>query len=427
MPTDPSSAPRRARSDWAALSAYTAFSAAVFISQYHRTAMTLLAPHLTRELELTADRLGFVAASYFVAFALAQLPTGLLLDRYGPRRTTAGLTVLAVAGAVIFALAQGFAALVLGQVLMGVGTAAGFMGGVVVCARWFAPKRFAQMSGLMLGIGNAGGILAATPLAFGLEAWGWRAMVLATAAAMALDALAVWLAVGDRPPGGAPRRHESPREVLAGLGLVLASRQVWRLMALAFVGFSTVTTVRGLWGGPYLLDVQGLGAVGAGNVLLLMSLGVIAGALIYGPMDRLFDRRRPIALAGGGAMAASLVLLALWPAPPLWAAAGVFFLIGACGQTYVVVLAHARAGFADRLIGRLITTLNTAVFLGNFTMNALSGLIVRAFQGADGAVAEAGYRVVFAFLALGVILALMVYATSAEAKPSEDATRPRIG
>jgi predicted MFS family arabinose efflux permease len=427
LPTKTAFAPRRARSDWAALSAYAAFSAAVFISQYHRTAITLLAPHLTRELGLTADRLGFVAASYFVAFALMQLPTGLLLDRYGPRRTTACLTVLAVAGAAVFALAEGFAALVLGQVLMGVGTAAGFMGGVVVCARWFAPRRFAAMSGLMLGIGNAGGILAATPLAFGLEAWGWRAMALATAAAMALDALLIWFAVGDRPPGGAARGPETPREVLAGLGLVLASRQVWRLMALAFVGFSSVTTVRGLWGGPYLLDVQGLGAVGAGNVLLLMSLGVIAGALIYGPLDRLFDRRRAIALLGGGGLAACFALLALWPAPPLWAAAGVFFLIGACGQTYVIVLAHGRAGFADRLIGRLITTLNTAVFLGNFTMNALTGLIVRAFQGADGAVAEAGYRLVFAFLALAVTLALMVYATSAEARPSEDATRPRIG
>ena len=409
------------------MAAYAAFSIAVFISQYQRTGMALLAPHLAREIGLTADRLGFVAASYFIAFALMQIPTGLLLDRYGPRRTTAGLTVLAVAGCAIFAVADSFAQLLLGQMLMGVGTAAGFMGGVVVCARWFPVRRFATMSGLMLGIGNAGGILAATPLALGIEAWGWRWMMLALAAAMALDALLIALMVGDAPPGHAPRHPESPRQVFQGLKLVLTSRQVWRLMALAFVGFSTVTTVRGLWGGPYLLEVHGLSPIGAGNVLLAMSLGVILGAVAYGPLDRLLDRRRAIGLAGGSCLAASFALLALWPHPPLWAAAAAFVLIGACGQTYVIVLGQARAGFSDRLIGRLITTLNTAVFLGNFVMQALSGLIVRAFQEASGAVPEIGYRVVFGFLAATVAAALLIYATSADSRPSEDAARPRVG
>jgi predicted MFS family arabinose efflux permease len=389
--------------------------------------MALLAPHLARDLALTADRMGFAAASYFVAFALMQLPTGLLLDRFGPRRTAAGLTVLAVAGCAIFALAQSFAALVLGQVLMGIGTAAGFMGGVVVCARWFAPRRFATMSGLMLGIGNMGGILAATPLALGIEAWGWRGMTLALAAAMALDALLIALIVGDAPPGQAPRRPETLRQVLQGLGLVLASGQVWRLMALAFVGFGAVTTVRGLWGGPYLIEAHGLSPVAAGNVLLAMSLGVILGALVYGPLDRVFDRRRAIGLAGGALLVVNFALLALWPAPPLWAVTAAFVLIGACGQTYVIVLAHGRAGFADRLIGRLITTLNTAVFMGNFVTQSLTGLILRAFQTESGAVPELGYRWVFGFLGLFVAAALLVYATSAEAKPSEDASRPRIG
>jgi len=215
--------------------------------------------------------------------------------------------------------------------------------------------------------------------------------------------------------------------VFQGLKLVLTSRQVWRLMALAFVGFSTVTTVRGLWGGPYLLEVHGLSPIGAGNVLLAMSLGVILGAVVYGPLDRLLDRRRAIGLAGGGGLAASFALLALWPHPPLWAAAAAFVVIGACGQTYVIVLGQARAGFSDRLIGRLITTLNSAVFLGNFVMQALSGLIVRAFQEASGGVPEIGYRVVFGFLAAAVTAALLIYSTADDSRPSEDAARPRLG
>ena len=120
-------------------------------------------------------------------------------------------------------------------------------------------------------------------------------------------------------------------------------------------------------------------------------------------------------------------VLALWPLPPVWLVTACFVVIGACGQTYVMILSHGRAQFADRLVGRAVTSLNMAVFLGTATIQAASGWIVRAFQTPAGPIAETGYRWLFAFLAGAVALAVAVYATSTEARPSEDATRPRIG
>jgi predicted MFS family arabinose efflux permease len=412
-----------------AATAFAAFTAALLINQYYRTAMALMAPALADELRLTADRLGILAATYFLSFAVMQLPTGMLLDRFGPRRTAAGLMAFAVLGALVFALAPAYPLLILGQALLGAGTAAGFTGGIVICARWYSARRAATMTGLMLGLGNLGGILAATPLALALESWGWRATTLALAAVLAATALIVLAVVRDAPPGHAvhTRKAETLGQILAGLGQVLRTAEVWRLMALAFVGFASVMAVRGLWGGPYLFDVHTLDAVAAGNILLAMSLGVIAGAIGYGLLEQPLDRRRDIALAGGAILAAAFATLALWPQPPLWLVVACFVAIGACGQTYVMILAHGRANFVDRLVGRAVTTLNMAVFLGTATVQAASGWIVRGFQLADGHIPEQGYRWLYGFLAVTVALALAIYSTSSEARPSEDATRPRIG
>ncbi len=412
-----------------ALTAFTAFTLALFIAQYYRTAMALLAPVLHEEMGLTADRLGLLAATYFMAFAAVQLPVGLLLDRFGPRRTVAALMGVAMLGCVLFAASTSYLGLMAGQVLIGVGTAGGFMGGVVICARWFSPKRAGAMTGLMLGTGNLGGIVAATPLAIGLEAWGWRATTLALAAVVAADVALIFLAVRDAPPGHAARQRapETMRQVLGGLGQVLRNMQIWRLMALSFVGFASVMAVRGLWGGPYLIEVHRLGPVAAGHVLLAMSLGIILGAIGYGLLEQPFDSRRRVALAGGITNFALFALLAAWPQPPLWLVVAAFVVIGACGQTYVIVLSHGRAGFADRLVGRVITTLNMAAFLGTFSIQSGSGVIVRAFQLDDGSVPEIGYRAMFAFVAVVVLAAVAIYAGAPDARPSEDAARTRIG
>lgn len=413
----------------AATVAFAGFTAALLINQYYRTAMALMAPALAEELRLTADRLGVLAATYFLSFAAMQLPVGMMLDRFGPRRTAASLMGVAVIGCLVFATAAGYPQLVLGQALLGFGTAAGFTGGIVICARWYSAKRAATMTGLMLGLGNLGGILAATPLALALAAWGWRAVTLALAGVLSATALLILALVRDAPPDHAvhSRKPETLGQILAGLGQVLRTAEVWRLMALAFVGFASVMAVRGLWGGPYLIDVHAMDPVAAGNVLLAMSIGVIAGAIGYGLLEQPLDRRRGLALGGGGILSAAFAVLALWPHPPMWLVVACFMAVGACGQTYVMILSHGRANFADRLVGRAVTSLNMAVFLGTATLQATSGWIVRAFQTADGPIDEAGYRWLFAFLAGAVALALAIYATSTEARPSEDATRPRIG
>lgn len=144
---------------------YAVLCAGFVAGQFYRVSNAVIAPELMRSLTISPEAMGVITGMYFLAFAAMQLPAGVLLDRYGPRRTVSGLFLLAVAGSAVFALAEGAGGLALGRGLMGLGCAAGLMGSLVALARWFPAGGFARLSSLLYAIGGAGFLLATTPLA----------------------------------------------------------------------------------------------------------------------------------------------------------------------------------------------------------------------------------------------------------------------
>ena len=149
-----------------ALQIYLVLCGAYVASQFYRVANAAIAPELMVELELSAEAMGGITGLFFLAFAAAQIPTGILLDRYGARRTMAGLFAVAVLGAITFAAANGGVALAIGRILLGFGCAAGLMGSMVVIARWYPEERFATLTAMLFVVGGGGTLLAATPLSW---------------------------------------------------------------------------------------------------------------------------------------------------------------------------------------------------------------------------------------------------------------------
>ncbi len=418
----------------AALRVVASLSAAYFISQFFRSANAVIAPELMRDLGLAPRALGLVTGAFFLAFGAFQIPVGVLLDRYGPRRVVSAMFVFAVAGALVFAAADTALGLALGRALMGVGCASAFMGGLVACARWFPSDRFAMVSASILAVGGTGALLSTTPLAFATETVGWRGAFVAMAALTALVAGLVYATVRDAPPAeeGAAAADAPARETLrgafAGLREVFASPQIPGLLAMGFVAYPVFATVTTLWAGPYLADVYGLDPVARGNALAFTTVAALAGTLGYGPLDRLFDSRKRVVIGGALATFAVLVVLAAAPRLAAWQAVALLTLFGAVGVYSVMVLTHGRASFPDRLVGRAVTTVNLAGFVGVALFQAITGTIIEAFAGADlppGADPAAGapipaiaYRAVFAALAATILVALFLYRRTADARPS---------
>jgi MFS family permease len=391
------------------------------VSQFLRNSIGVIAPNLADELSLSPVEIGFLSSTFFLVFASVQIPVGMALDRFGPRRCLLVGAAVTVLGILVFATAATPAVLIFGRALLGLGTAGSLVSSLAVYARRFPPGRFAMLTGLQVGIGTFGTLLATAPLAYGTATIGWRSSFLAVGAFTLLVGILVALVVDDKPVVGDKAavdgrvhaeagRAESFRESLAGILAVLRTPSVARLFAMNLVGYSTFGLVAGLWGGPYLAHVYGLGLEERGSLLVIPVLGQIVGSVIWGPADRLAGSYKLPVLAGALATATSLAFLALagrlsMPALVVWLAA--FGFLSAFGP---VLIAHGKALFAPHQVGRGLTVLNMGSMGGTFLSQSISGYVIGFFPAAaDGAYELTAYRVVFALQALFILLACLAY------------------
>ncbi len=389
--------------------AFLTFLAAYVLSQFFRSFLAVIAPELGRELALDPQALGNLQAFWIAGFVVMQLPVGYALDHLGPRRTIATLMLAAIAGAVLFAAAQSALALNIAMVLIGIGCSAIYMGAIYVFGRIYPQQRFALLCSWLIGIGSAGNLLAATPLAYAAEAIGWRQAMLAIAAATALSALSIFLLIRDPPRA----TSAAAAGVFSGLGEIIAMKRLWPLLPLTAIGYSVVLSERGLWAGPYFAEVHGLGPVDRGNALLLMAAAMSLGAMIYGPLDRLLGTRKWVVAAGSLVTALCFLTLGLHQ-PSLSTAIVIMALLGAFGMTYGVLMAHGRALFPDHLLGRGITFLNLLFIGGAGIMQPLSGAMMSRATGTPGK----SYALLHIAFGVALLTALAIYLFSREDRAS---------
>jgi MFS family permease len=383
---------------------FLTFLAAYVLSQFYRSFLAVIAPELSQELALGPQALGNLQALWILGFVATQFPVGWALDTVGPRRTVSLQMLAAVAGALLFAAAESALTLNIGMLLIGAGCGSIYMGAIYMFGRTAVAQRFALLCSLLLGMGTAGNLLAASPLAWAAESIGWRGAMVGMAIATALSALSVLLLIRD------PERITShgSRGLFGGIGQILRIRALWPLLPITAVSYAVVLAERGLWAGPYFSSVYGLDPVARGHALLVMAAAMSAGAMAYGPLDRLLGTRKWIVFGGVAVTAICFALLAL-PGLPLAAAIAIMGLIGGFGMTYGVLMAHGRSFVPDHLLGRGITLLNVLFIGGAGVLQPLSGALMTRMQDHPPAEAYATLHLIFAGL-LAVGLAIYLFA-----------------
>jgi len=393
---------------------------AYIASQFFRTCMAAVAPEMMRENALAPETMGLLTGAFFAAFALAQLPFGMAIDRLGARQVVFWTLMIAVLGALVFAAGESTAALGAGRVLQGIGCAAVLLGALVVGSRWYPLDRFAEVSGTAVAIGMIGTVGATLPLAWAAETYGWRACFAIAGIVTGILASLVLFTVKDAPAGHAyfERKAESAREVLLGLRAVFANPKLPYLFVMQFMAYAALVNVAGLWGGPFLADRFGMDPVARGFVLLGMSIAMLSGNLFYGRIDRIVDSRKKVVLAAAGSSATTLLLLG--HVAEIWQAAALMILLG-FGSSYMSVLhAHGRTIFPPHMIGRGLSVLNMSVMLGSAVMQAACGSVIGAFVEGVGAAPPVAYVAGFSFVAACLVAATLVYARLPDARPSAD-------
>ena len=383
------------------------------LSQFYRSFMAVLTPVLTTELGMTKVDLSVASGAWFATFALAQFAVGISLDHFGPRRTASiVLAVFAGAGAFLFSLATTPWMVIAAMALIGLGCSPILMSALFIYARNYSPARFAVLASWTIAFGTAGNVIGAAPLAAAAEVFGWRPAMAALGVVTVLTAVAIAFFVRDpaKPEGVA---HGSTG--LSGYGELFRIRWLWPIIPLTALNYAPATGIRGLWSGPYLVDVHGADSLVIGEVTMFMALAMVGGAFLYGPLDQIFRTRKWVAVAGNTVTVLTLAWLALHPVQGLAATTLLFIVIGLAGGSYGLLMAHARAFVPAHLTGRGVTLMNFFSIGGVGAMQFATGGVVTAWSVPGEPVS--GYVALFSFYALMVGLALLIYLFSRDAKP----------
>lgn len=385
-------------------------AALYIVSQFLRNSVGVIAPDLAAEMQLSAGQIGLLSSAFFFAFAALQMPLGVALDRFGPKRCLIASAIVIMAGCVAFAAAEGAAGLVAGRMLLGLGTASVLMGPLALYTHWFSPQRFSTVTGIHIGIGGIGTLLATAPFAFAASIVGWRMSFLGVAAVSLLLGLLILALIRDRPEGmPAPLHRETLRESVAGILEAARLPAIGRLFLMQLALYSSFVLIVGLWGGPYLTHIYGYDLKARGDFLLVAAIAQIAGSFFWGPMDRLFGAYKPGVMIGCGGTILVLLVLAAAGKPPVPVLLALLAALGFSCASLTVLIAHGKALFPPRLVGRGLTLMNMGSMGGVFLSQIVTGLMIEQFPSVGGAYPLAAYRAVFLVQALFLLAACLAY------------------
>ncbi len=379
------------------------FAAGYFLSYLFRTANAVIGPVLARELSLGDNALGLLTSTYFLAFGAAQLPLGMLLDRFGPRRVESALLILAAAGATVFGTSNSLAGLATGRALIGLGVAACLMASFKAFSQWFPPERQASLTGWIMASGGLGALAAAKPLEFALGFTGWSEIALALACVTLLVAAVIWFAVPDK---ASEIKDAGIREQLAGVRSIFVSRHFWRYGPMGFWMTGGFMAVQGLWASRWMAVMESMDPAQIAGRLTLISTAMLGGFLFMGFFATKLVRRgiklERVYLLAMTLGLGSFLLISWQPGLGgdwLWPVLGICFSLSNISYSLVA------QAFPPALSGRANTALNLLVFVGAFGLQWGIGALVDSLQAGGWGIQEA-YRAALFTLSGGQLLAL---------------------
>jgi MFS family permease len=379
------------------------FAAGYYLSYLFRTINALISGHLISDTGLDTADLGLLTSVYFLVFAAAQIPIGILLDRFGPRRVQSALLLVAAAGAALFAMSTGLASLLIARAMIGLGVAAALTAGLKSIALWFPRERVALLNGYMIMLGSLGAVTATAPAEHLLAWMDWRQLFEILAAATGATAVLIYVVVPERviiPPIGS---------IPATLSSVFCGRRFWRIAPLSAACVGSAWSLQGLWASPWLTDVEGLDRASLVGQLFIMSMVLSGGAWLFGTLVHCIRRRGAgaetiLAVVAVLFITAELALILRVPLPSilLWS------VVAIVGAATVVSFAVIADYFPPELAGRANGALNVLHFGWAFVAQYATGLILEQWSTEDGHRSILAYQVAFS-LNVAVQIAAFVW------------------
>lgn len=380
------------------LQIYFAFAAGYLLSYLFRTVNAVISPELVRDLSLNPSSLGLLTGAYFLSFAAMQIPVGMLLDRFGPRRVEPVLLALAASGAWLFAYAESLTGLALARAVIGAGVCACLMAPLKGIATWFPADRQASYSGWIMVAGGIGALAATVPLEYALRFTHWRVVFVVLGSVTMLVAIAIAWRVPDIPK---PAQTLGLAAQFAGVRSVFMHPRFWWIAPIAGFAMGSFMAIQGLWAVPWLMELHGATRAVAANHLLAMNAVMMVGYLALGMFGTRLARRgvhaRHLFAIGFAVSISALACIVLrFPGTYLW-----WSLYGLGASVNVLAFTVLNEGFGRDLAGRTNTTLNLLMFGGSFVTQWGIGVLVDVTRRVFALDTAGGLSVAFTIILLG--------------------------
>ena len=356
--------------------------------------------------------MGLLTGAYFFSFAIFQLPLGILLDRYGPRRTEAVLLLFAALGAWIFSKADSLSGLILGRLLIGLGVSACLMAAFKAYVIWFSSGRLPMINGLQMVAGGLGALVATIPLQNVLSITDWRGVFTGLAIITVFASLFLWFILPEHQ--SSVDKHPAIKTQLKEMGQIFRSPVFWSIVPLTALSNGSFLAIHGLWIKPWLRDVVSLSEGDSTQLLFAMTLAIIAGYFSLGifseRLSQLFDIR-PITV---GVFGMTLFLTAQFFMAYGWATSPLLLVVlfGFLGSSCILTFAGLAQIFPKKYSGRVSTILNVQVFMGAFIIQWGIGAIIELWPTTEIGYDPASYQVAIGVLVLMQAAGLVWYLLS---------------
>lgn len=275
-------------------------------------------PELAQSFNASISALGSLSACYFFAYASAQIPVGLLIDRFGTRWLLTLACLSIGVGSFVFAYSTNILLADLCRIIIGFGSAFAFVGCLKLGSVWFPATQFAFIIGLTNLFGVFGAIIGGAPIAKGVDAFGWRPIMLASAIVGVIISILLWVIIAEpAQTDSKPKPKHNWVEFRSCLLAVLKFRQIWLIALFAGLIVAPITTYAELWSIPFLMDTYQLARPAAAQISMLIFVGIALGGPIIGLIsDKIRQRKLPMLIGTIGAMLC-IALILLWHNMPL--------------------------------------------------------------------------------------------------------------
>ncbi len=391
---------------------YFPFALGYAISYFYRNTNAIIESDLVNELGLGPADLGLLTGAYFFSFAIFQLPLGILLDRYGPRRTEAVLLLFAALGAWIFSNADSLSGLILGRLLIGLGVSACLMAAFKAYVIWFSRGRLPMINGLQMAAGGLGALVATTPLQNVLSITDWRGVFTGLAIITVFASLFLWFILPEHQSSA--DKHPAIKTQLKEMGQIFRNPVFWSIVPLTALSNGSFLAIHGLWIKPWLRDVASLGEGDTTQLLFAMTLAIIVGYFSLGIFTERISQLFDIGPITVGVFGMTLFLTAQFSMAYGWATSPLLLVVifGFLGSSCILTFAGLAQIFPKKYSGRVSTILNVQVFMGAFIIQWGIGAIIELWPTTEIGYDPASYQVAIGVLVLMQAAGLVWYLLS---------------